>query len=279
MTPIFFGLLAALSWGASDFAGGLSSRRVGAYVAVFYAELIGLAALVATIPFFHETLPPLNDLLICLAAGAIGTFSLILFYHAMANGQMSIAAPVSALLAIILPIVIGSFTEGLPGAIQILGFVFALLSVWLITKVEADNRPHVERLADLRLPVLAGLGFGLYFVFIHQGSRQGVIWPMVASRLGGTILMLIFAFIRRDMKLIGHRAWWIITLNALLDVGGNLFYILAGQAGRLDVVTVISALYPAGTVFLAWLFLKERLGRPQVVGILTALLSITLMSL
>ena len=278
MISTIFGLLAAITYGAGDFAGGLSSRRIGAYLAVLYAEIVGSVVLIAAIPFFREPIPDLNVFLLSIVAGIIGTFSLMLLYQAMAAGQMSIAAPISGLMAAVLPIVIGAFTEGIPKLLQFAGFGFALAAVWYISQDGKDARPHIQRLADLRLPFLAGLGFGLYFVFVHQATQQATLWPMVAARLAGMAALLLYFLVRRESMRVTRSSWPYIVANAVFDLSGNLFYVLAGQTGRMDVAAVLSALYPGGTVFLAWMFLKERIGRSQAVGIGAALVAIVLMS-
>jgi uncharacterized membrane protein len=273
-----FGLLAAFTYGAGDFAGGLSSRRIGAYLAVLYAEIVGSVVLFAAVPIVREPVPELNVFLLSVVSGIIGTFSLMLLYSAMASGQMSIAAPVSGLMAAVLPIIIGAFSEGLPTLIQFIGFGFALAAVWYISQAGGDVRPHIERLADLRQPFIAGIGFGLYFVVVHQATVHATLWPMVASRTAGMVSLLIFFLIRRKSILVTRSAWSFIVTNAVLDLLGNLCYVLAGQTGRMDVAAVLSALYPGGTVFLAWLFLKERIGRNQAIGIAAALVAIVLMT-
>lgn len=278
MISVLWGLLSALSWGGADFAGGLSSRRIGAYRAVFYCETVGLVLLVAAIPFVEEPAASWTDLLLALAAGLIGSFSLMLLYKSMIHGKMSIAMPVSALLAATIPIFIGAFAEGLPGATQLIGFMVALAAVWLISQ-ESGSKPRIERWANLRLPFLSGLGIGLYFVLLHQASQQTTLWPMLAARIGGVICQSIFIIMRRESLRVNRTIWPMIAANAGLDVVGNLFYVLAGQAGRMDVAAVISSLYPGATVFLAWLFLKEHISRWQAVGILFALVAISLMTL
>jgi len=279
LLSILFGLLAAVSWGTGDFAGGLSSRQIGAYSAVFFAEVIGLVCLIASVPIVREPLPPLNVWVFSLAAGGLGVLGLVFLYQAMTVGQMSIAAPVSALLAVALPILIAAFTEGLPGAFQLSGFGFALAAVWLVSQKDGDERPHLERLSDLRLPLFAGLGFGLFFVLINQASTQATLWPLLLSRTGGVLTLLVIILIRRSPIRMVRKALPYVLVNAVLDLSANLFYIFAGQAGRMDVAAVLSSLYPGGTAILAWLILKERISRAQTLGILSALVAIALMTI
>jgi uncharacterized membrane protein len=273
---IFYGILSALSWGAGDFSGGLAARKLGAYRAVFYSELIGLVALFLLLVFLPEKIPPTSSLLIAGLAGMIGSLGLMILYHSMVHGQMSIAAPVSALFAAVLPVIISIFAEGVPTLIQFIGFGLALTAVWLISQGDSSHRFHIERLSDLRLPLLAGLGFGSYFILMHYATRgtSSTILPMIASRSAGTLMLFVFMLVRRESFSIAGTALGMVSANAILDVGGNFFYLLALQTGRLDVSAVLSSLYPGGTVILAWIFLKERVTRPQWAGILIALVAI-----
>ena len=137
----------------------------------------------------------------------------------------------------------------------------------------------LAHLSDLKLPLLAGIGFGSYFVLIHEATNTGaIVWPMIASRVGGMLLIIMYMLIARASWKVELSALPLIALNGVLDLGGNAFFILAGQAGRLDVAAVISSLFPGATVMLAWIFLKERLSRNQWIGIGSALAAIVLMT-
>lgn len=278
MISILYGLASALSWGAGDFAGGLASRKLGAYRAVMYGDFFGLLALFAAVAVYREDFPPFTPLLIAALAGALGSTGLLILYYSMTKGQMSIAAPVSALFAAALPVVVGSATQGLPDAYQLLGFGLALLAVWMISQSESDQRFHIDRLSDLKLPLLAGLGFGGYFVFMHYATSgiSATFWPMIASRTAGTLLLFGFVLTRREQIQVPREAWGIVLLNAVLDVGGNFFYVLALRTGRLDISAILSSLYPGATVLLAWIVLKEHISRIQWLGILAALAAIAL---
>jgi drug/metabolite transporter (DMT)-like permease len=280
LLSILYGLCAAIGWGAGDFTGGLASRKTGAYRAVLYAEIIGILVLFFVLLGFDEPFPGSRVWIFSLLAGALGTMGLILLYHSMTIGLMSIAAPVSALLAAALPVFIGIFRDGLPKALTLLGFAFALLAVWMISQGKGGFADILAHLADLKLPLLAGIGFGLYFVFMHEATNTGArIWPMIASRSGGLILITLYMlFTRTSWKVDDASSWPVIALNGVLDISGNLFFILAGQAGRLDVAAVLSSLFPGSTVLLAWIILKERLTRNQWIGILFALIAIVLMT-
>ena len=278
MLSILFGFLSAMSWGAGDFAGGLASRKLGAYRAVLYADFFGLVLIGIALGVYREAIPPMTVFLYSMIGGALGSVGLLLLYYSLAKGQMSIAAPVSALSAALLPVIVGAITEGLPEWTQLLGFGLALLAIWLVS---SGNGFQLEHLTDLRLPILAGIGFGSYFIFIHYATQETdtVLWTMVASRLAGTVLLLLVVLVRRESLTVPRSAWTVVFFNATLDVGGNFFYILASQLGRLDVAAVLSSLYPGSTVLLAWILLKEHISLQQWIGIAAALLAIILFTL
>jgi drug/metabolite transporter (DMT)-like permease len=277
---ILYGLGAALSWGAGDFTGGMAARKAGAYRAVFYAEIFGILILLIPLTLVDESFPGTKTFLLCMLAGALGSIGLLLLYHSMTLGLMSIAAPVSALLAAMIPVIVGIVTEGWPEYLTILGFVFALFAVWMVSQGENGVTDLFAHLSDLKLPLFAGIGFGLYFVVLHQATQEsGVVWPMLASRIGGLILVLTYLLIARISWKVDPSAWPMICVNGTLDIAGNFFFIMAGQSGRLDVTAVLSGLFPGATVLLAWIFLRERLTRNQWIGIASALTAIVLMTL
>jgi len=281
VTSIFYGFLSALGWGAADFLGGLASRKTQAQRTVLYSEIFGIVFLFLLIFITGEKISDLRVWALSALAGALGTIGLIMLYHAMSIGLMSVATPVSALLAAALPVAVGIFTEGVPNALTLLGFLFALLAVWMISQSAGGVTDIFAHISDLKLPLLAGVGFGLYFVIMREATREGAtFYPMIASRSGGLILTIAYmAFARISWKVAEVSTLGLILLNAVLDVSGNAFFILASQAGRLDVAAVLSSLYPGATVLLARLILKEKLSRPQWVGVAAALVAIVLMTL
>jgi drug/metabolite transporter (DMT)-like permease len=279
MLSIFYGLSSALIWGAGDFTGGLASRRADPYRTVALSEAFGLLLLLAAALLSGAAQPAWADLAFAALAGALGCSGLTLLYKSFADGQMSLAAPVSALTSAALPIAAGTFLEGFPGALKLAGFVLALGAIWLISRDQGSTRPAHIRVADLRLPLVAGVFFGLYFILMERATQGTVLWPMIASRLAGVIVIAAYVGLRGGPLLPPRPVWRLIFLNALLDIGGNALYILSARAGRLDVAAVLGSLYPGSTVLLAWLLLKERINRWQLAGILAALGAIILMTI
>lgn len=277
MLSIIYGITSAATWGAADFIGGLATRRTSPYRVLFLGELAGLIPFTLLAVLTHEIIPPVGDLLWAALANILGIGGLVFLYRALASGQMSIAAPVSALFAALIPVVFTFFTVGPPAHTTLIGFVLAFLSIWLVSQTDGMNLRF--SISDLRLPLVSGLFFGLYFIVLHKATLNAFFWPLVTARIVGMTILASFALITRQPILPPRNLWWLVMLNGLLDMGGNGFYILAARAGRLDVAAVLGALYPASTVLLAWILLKEKIAPIQTAGILLAFGAIILMTL
>jgi drug/metabolite transporter (DMT)-like permease len=272
---IGFGLLSAITWGAGDFFGGLATKRARPFSVVLVAEVAGALLLAALGLLWRQPAPAPVDLGWSAGAGLAGAVGLLALYTALAGGHMGIVAPISAVVAAIVPIVVGAVLEGLPAPTQLAGFGLALGAVWLLSS--SGERTASAR--ELRLALLAGLGFGFYFVCIDRTGAAGSFWNLAFARTVAALALLTIMLALRHPLLPPRDVLPINVLNGSLDAGGNLFFLLAAQAGRLDVASVLSSLYPGTTVLLAWLVLGERLNRPQTAGVVAALASIVLIVL
>lgn len=281
MLSILYGILSAASWGAADFIGGLASKRTSPYRILFLAEIAGLIPFTVLALLTRESLPPAMDLLLSVGASLLGLTGLLILYRALADGQMTIAAPVSALFAALVPVIFGFFSLGVPRLTTTLGFGFALLAVWFISQTENWHSflQGLRSFANLRLPLLSGIFFGLYFILLHQATLHSFYWALAAARLAGVLALALYGFLKRQPLLPPRDVWGLSLVNGILDIGGNAFYVLAAQTGRMDVAAVLGALYPASTVLLAWMFLQERLNWLQAFGVLLAFTAIVLFTI
>jgi drug/metabolite transporter (DMT)-like permease len=271
----FFGLASAISWGTGDFSGGLASRRCPVYTVVLISQFVGLALLTGLALLLVEPLPSQADFLWGGLAGVAGTVGLVALYRGLAVGRMGLVAPVAAMVTAVVPLLYGLFLEGMPAAPQLAGFGLALAAVWLVARSDGTGAMHRR---ELGLPLVAGLGFGLFLIVIDHTSRSALLWPLVAARIASTGLLFAVIILAKQRASPAARQLPLIALAGLFDTGGNAFYALAAQAGRLDVAAVLSSLYPATTVLLARLLLKERLARLQAIGVGTALVAVVLIA-
>ena len=267
-------LLAAASWGGGDFSGGVASKRSSVFRVVAGAHFVGLLSMLLMAWLTGEPIPPPADLLWGVFAGVSGAFGIAALYKALAVGRMGVIAPVASVVTGIFPVLFSIRTEGLPDRIQMLGFALALMSIWLV----ARPNEFVDSQRGLGLAVFAGLMFGLFLVGGKQSGHHGVFWPLVAARSASTALMLVIvAFAPRDPQPL-RPALWPMVVSGLLDSAGNALFIAATRHGRLDVSAILSSLYPASTVVLARVLLKEKISPRQGAGIVGALAAVALIS-
>lgn len=273
LTAVFFGLFAAASWGAGDFSGGVATKRSHAYLVVLLSHVVGIAGLFVLIGLFGELLPDLNDLWIGALGGIAGAIGVAALYTGLSQGRMGVVAPLTAVTTAIVPILFSLFIEGLPKFHQTAGFFIALFAVWLIS---SDNKNGSAGLSwkDLRLPVIAGLGFGLFFISIDQVSENAILWPLVSARAASILTMLILVLIARQVKNPPRGQLGVILLIGISDTIGNAFFALATSVGRLDIAAILSSLYPAMTILLARFILDERISRRQWIGLVAALIAV-----
>ncbi len=275
LTAVLFGLAAAASWGAGDFSGGMATKRNHVYLVVLLSHIVGIAGLFVLIGLFGEALPAMTDLFFGALGGISGAIGVVALYTGLSQGRMGIVAPLTAVITAIVPVLFGLFIEGLPTTQQLIGFGAALVAVWIIS---GDDGPAGLRWRDLRLPAVAGTGFGLFFIFIDRVSDNAILWPLVGSRVASIIMMLILVLISRRWARPPRNQLGIMALAGIFDAGGNAFFALATSLGRLDIAAILSSLYPATTVLLARFILDERITRRQWVGVTAALIAVILIA-
>ena len=126
---------------------------------------------------------------------------------------------------------------------------------------------------------MSGISFGSYFVFLDRVGAASGLWNLTLVRICASLLVLGLVLALRHPLVPPRAALPANLANGALDAGGNLFFMLAAQAGRLDVASVLACLYPGITALLAWRVLGQRLNRPQTVGVGAALVAIVLIVL
>ncbi|HEX9053217.1 MAG TPA: EamA family transporter [Anaeromyxobacter sp.] len=271
---VLLGLASAASWGAGDFSGGLASRRAPVFGVLVLGQLAGTALIAATALLLGERAPRAAAIAWAVSAGASGAVGLAALYRGLAIGRMAVVAPVSAVLSAAIPVAWGMATEGFPPAARLAGFVLALAGIWLVARSGETG----EGGAGLALAILAGCGFGGFLVLMHRAVEGGTFWPLAAARATSAALALGVALARRGAWRPAAAAVPLVLLSGVLDAGGNAFFVLAARSGRLDVASVLSSMYPASTVLLAAVVLRERVTRPQGAGIAAVLAAIALIA-
>jgi drug/metabolite transporter (DMT)-like permease len=270
---------AALSWGVSDFLGGVTSKRLALLWVLLCTQVVGMAIV---LPFAILHGRPEFDSAAVLAAiagslsGLVGIASL---YRAIALGVASIAAPISATGAI-LPVVLG-LVRGEPTTLaQEIGMGCALLGVLLASRT-GEEQAHLGRNARVGVgfAVLAAAGFGGFFVLLHEASTRDVLWAVTVQRLTGSLVLALLVLVRRPPLVIRWRsdAPWLVVVGGL-DQLANVLYGFASTVGLVSLSAVLASLYPMVTVLLARFVLNERISGIQKYGVALALSGVALVA-
>jgi drug/metabolite transporter (DMT)-like permease len=276
--PAAYSVGAVFLWGAADFAGGCGARRANAFVVTAFSHICAFAFMLAIAAGQSGAFPNHSSFLWSLAAGAIGGFSLAIFYRALAFGQMGLTAPIGALLGAAIPTMGDIFWEGAPRRWTIGGFVLAVLAIWLITRpepqIENDDSGHPKGVA---MAALAGVGFAGFYLCIHQATGSP-LWLAAISRIGSIAATATAVVVIRAPLTINRPVAALGMIAGFFDVTASSLFIYASQRGRLDQAVVITSLYPAITVLLARVFLKERFSGWKLVGLLAALAAVPMIA-
>jgi uncharacterized membrane protein len=275
---IVMALCAALSYGLSDFVGGLVSRRTSAWAV---AVVGGLSSMVFTgLAALFFTGDPTTTDFAWAAAGGIGSGTGIGFlYRGFASGRMSVVAPISAVGAALVPVLAGVVGGERPGLLVWVGIVLAAPAIWLVSSVPPTPGDEVAPLrAGLVDGGLAGLGFGLLFACIGQVPQSSGMLPLAAAQVVAVPAVILLAM--------GLRADWVprdrvlgwAALTGPLAGTANLLFLLATQRGFLTVSGVLTSLYPASTVMLAALVLREQIHHAQALGLALCAVTVALVA-
>jgi drug/metabolite transporter (DMT)-like permease len=263
---VILGLSSAVVWGAADFGGGLMSRRTAVFGVVLVSQLAGLAIALALTVARAEPFPGPMDVGWSLLAGILGGIGITALYRGLAVGRMAIVAPIIGVLAAVIPVVAGIVLEGVPPPLVLVGIALAVSAVLLVSRVADEGGGR----AGLREALVAGVTIGLFGVVIAQISDGAVFGPMSLIRTTQAILIAVLIVVTRSAWRPPSRLIPILAVIGILDMSGNVTYLLAVQTGLLAVASVLSALYPVVTVLLAAVVLGERITREHAVGILLA---------
>jgi drug/metabolite transporter (DMT)-like permease len=290
------GLSSGLCWGAADFFGGIQSRRLPALTVAFWSQLAGALGLAVALGIevagpagsgFGSSLDP--GVAWGLAAGVGSGCALVLFYRGLAEGTMSVVAPISACGAVV-PVAAAVLTGDQPGALAALGILAAITGVVLVSR----PRPHPPATGTparsgrvVAMALGSALGFGLFYVFVDagtaaagtSGSQSSPLWVIAGARMSSLAILSTIALLsRRSALRWPGRRIGAVALVGIGDTGANLLFAYAATTGNLAVVGVLGSLYPVATVILARWLLGERLSGGQNAGVVLALTGVGLLA-
>lgn len=283
MLTVLLGLTGALAYGAADYLGGVAAKKISPIVVTASVALVGLA-FVAIASQFVTGEWSREAWFWGLLSGVTGAVAIGLLYACLAIGPMSILSPLTAFLSAAVPVTWGLTTgEGLSTWLYpALGL--ALIAVILVGVVP-DERAIRPSAKGLIMAVASGFFIGLFFILIDQTPADSGITPLVANRLAQSVVLILVISgivlwqLRKGLgrpTIFGKRgdlkAVIPVALGAgVLDATANIAVIVGLRIGDITIVSVLTALYPAGTILLAAILLRERVTRLQTLGLGLAL--------
>ncbi len=237
-------------------------------------DILGALVMVGIALLIHEPFPNPTTLALAVLAGLCAVAGILGLYTGLAVGRMGVVAPVTGVIAASLPVAVGLVGLGWPGTEVVVGIALALSAVILVSR----SSDSVAGRSGIEYALLGGVGLGLFNIAVGAFPEHLVAWPLAVIK--AATLVPIGALV-----VLGRRPWRVpgpmipaVLAVAVLDLAGNGLYILATQAGRLDVAATLSSLYPVTTVVLAVVLLREHVTRSHLVGIIMAALAIALIA-
>ncbi|MGC8484431.1 MAG: EamA family transporter [Candidatus Baltobacteraceae bacterium] len=273
---ILLALVAAAAYGSADFLGGMAARKAALLAVALGAQAVGLIVVLIAL-VLHPEVFSIASLEWGALAGLAGAAGIALLYHALSIGRMGVVSPVTALLAASVPVIFGIVTGERPSLLADGGLLLAAAAIVAISaSFESDGRREFDT-AGLREALLSGIAFGAFFTLLGLTRDGAPLLALLGSRLASvSLLASIVIATRTPLRLNG--ATTLVLIGGALDMAANLLYLLAARIDGLAISAVLTSLYPASTVLLAAVILRERLSRIQWVGVLCALVAVAMIA-
>lgn len=276
-------MMSAVGYGVSDFVGGVASRRVAALrvVLVSYPVAMVLLTVIALVVGGHVSPPAVLWGSLCGFSQAFGVWW---FYAALGAGPISVVSPLTAVLVAGVPVGVGLILGERPAGVAVVGIVLALVAVLLVSREVRDDdsgSPSATRRFTAKvawLTVGSGFAFGMNFVMIAQAPIDARVWPLVFARISASTVVVVIALITRNFAAPTGIPLRLALTAGVLDTMSNVAMLLALHASLLSLAGVLMSLYPAATVMLALVVLKEKVTRWQAAGMVLAIASVALIA-
>ncbi|HEV3484340.1 MAG TPA: DMT family transporter [Vicinamibacterales bacterium] len=276
---ILLSLAAALTYGAADFIGGLMTKRNDVFRVVLLSQLLGAIPLLVVFPMLNDGALTSNAIWWGAGAGIAGGGGVVLLYRGLSIGRMSVVAPITAVEAAVVPVLFGLATGERPGVAALVGVATALVAVGFISAVKEDVAGQSEaRRSGIVEAFGAGIAFGAFFILLDGVDDDAGMWPLLVMRASSIALVAVGVLDTRVPLRPAQGSFWGIAAAGTFDVAANILYLLSTREGLLTIVAVVTSMYPAMTVLLARLHLKERFTQVQVVGLVLAAVAIVLIA-
>jgi drug/metabolite transporter (DMT)-like permease len=278
---LVLGLLVAAFFGSGDFLGGLASRRMPTISAVGIAQLSALVGAVVVVVVAGGSPGP-QDLALGGLAGLTNVIALSCLYQGLAIGQIGVVAPLTAVIAAVIPVGWALVVGERPSALALVGVALAIAAGGLISLDPSESGPDRPGSGPagraLLLAIAAGFAFGLSFVCYAATSHESGMWPVLAARFTAVLAVVVFAAVTRPVLQVQQVPAAQAAVAGVLDITATTVLLVAVRAGLTATVAPVAALAPGFTVGHARWYLHEKTSRLQMVGVGIALVGLALIA-
>jgi uncharacterized membrane protein len=285
---LILALMAAAAYGASDFLGGLASRRAPTIAVIVVSQGLALLSITIGAPLLGGAASSV-DLLWGGVAGLAYAAGLFLLYRGLASGQMSVVAAVTGVCTISLPVLFGLLVGEEPGVWALVGIGLATVSILLVSGGAGQATTDATVIATsgvgpspnrsvIGTAIVAGLAFGCFFIALSRTRPEAGLWPLLATRAVTMCSYLAIAAWTRQSLRLDPASLRLALCAGALDIGANTLYLLSVRGGLLSLAATLTSMYPATTVLLASVVLRERLPRRQAIGLSCAAAAVLLIA-
>lgn len=279
MAVVAVSLVTAILFGAGDFLGGMATRRIPVVQVVAGSHVVGLVGVTIASVVVADGFRTI-DFALGAAGGLLGGLGVAFLYRRLAAGPMHVVAPLTALTSAVVPTAWGLATGERLSAVAWLGIGLGLVAIGTVSWSRTVDQSAPVTTAVVVESLLAGAGFGGFFIFVDATDVASAPWPIVGARLGTSILLVAaLAALRRPIRPPAGGATALVVAAGLFDVAANVSFLWAALRGELAIVSVLTSLYPVATILLARVVVGERMSRPQGVGLTLAMAATTVIAL
>lgn len=276
--PLIWAGLAALFYGIADYSGSRASRFANSASITFFGQAMAFTGIGVFLLFVRTPVMPLESWLWTTGGGFGGALALVAFYKAMSLGSMTVIAPITAVIGLSVPVLAGVLSGERPSASAWVGILLASVAVALVADIlDRHDLPTPPRV--IWMAVAAGIGFGMIFVCMGNASHDHGVWPLFGQRLVSVPTVAAIAFFQTRNVFVPKNVILLSIAAGVLDTSANGLYLLATNTELMSIVSVVVAMYPVATIFLAMTLDHERLHKSQGVGLLLAITSLVLISI
>lgn len=270
---------AAVFYGVADFSGGYAARKGQLLTVLVISQAAGAILAAVFILASGQPVPATADLAWGCVAGVAGALGLAMLYRGIARGLVALVSPTAALIGAAIPVVFGVLSGERPSATALAGTAICLPAIILLSWEQGTSIDRKAARSALLHGVLAGVPIGGFFIALANTSPGSGLWPVLAARVTSVPIVLVAAFVMRQ-KITVSRAIAAPALTAgLADMAANALVLLAIRNGLLSLAVIVSSLYPAPTVLMAWFFFRERIRPIRALGMAVAIAGVALIGL